>query len=153
MAYPPSRSPPPHPACSSGASDSPLAAAPPGARVERSHAGPDTARRCPQALPARPLQLFKSTCLSDAQGHGSEEGGKFPVEEQRFLETSSMSRNNTLLRISFQITGISSVQFSSVAQSCPTLCDPMNRSTPGLPVHHQLPEFTQTHVRRVSDAI
>ena len=39
-----------------------------------------------------------------------------------------------------------SVQFSSVAQSCLTLCDPMNRSTPGLPVHHQLPEFTQTHV-------
>ena len=45
-----------------------------------------------------------------------------------------------------------SVQFSSVAQSCPTLCDPMNCSTPGLPVHHQLPEFTQTHVHRVSDA-
>ena len=43
--------------------------------------------------------------------------------------------------------------FSSVAQSCPTLCDPMNHSTPGLPVHHQLPEFTQTHVHRVSDAI
>ena len=48
---------------------------------------------------------------------------------------------------------IRSVQFSSVAQSCPTLCDPMNRSTPGLPVHHQLPEFTQTHVHRVRDAI
>ena len=48
---------------------------------------------------------------------------------------------------------ISSVQFSSVAQSCPTLCDPMNHSTPGLPVHHQLPEFTQTQVHRVSDAI
>ena len=46
-----------------------------------------------------------------------------------------------------------SVQFSSVAQSCPTLCDPMNRSMPGLPVHHQIPEFTQTHVHRVSDAI
>ena len=46
-----------------------------------------------------------------------------------------------------------SVQFSSVAQSCPTLCDPINRSTPGLPVHHQLLEFTQTHVHRVSDAI
>ena len=46
-----------------------------------------------------------------------------------------------------------SVQFSSVAQSCLTLCDPMNRSTPGLAVHHQLPEFTQTHVHRVSDAI
>ena len=44
-------------------------------------------------------------------------------------------------------------QFSSVAQSCPTLCDPMNRNTPGLPVHHQLPEFTQTHIHRVSDAI
>ena len=46
-----------------------------------------------------------------------------------------------------------SVQFSSVTQSCPTLCDPMNCSTPGLPVHHQLPEFTQTLVHRVSDAI
>ena len=41
----------------------------------------------------------------------------------------------------------SSAQFSSVAQSCPTLCDPMNRSTPGLPVHRQLSEFTQTHVQ------
>ena len=48
---------------------------------------------------------------------------------------------------------ILSVQFSSVAQSCPTLCDPMNCSTPGLPVYHQLPEFTQTHVHRVGDAI
>ena len=48
---------------------------------------------------------------------------------------------------------ISSVQFSSVAHLCPTLCDPMNRSTPGLPVYHQLPEFTQTHVHRVSNAI
>ena len=47
----------------------------------------------------------------------------------------------------------SSVRFISVAQSCPTLCDPMNRSTPGLPVYHQLLEFTQTHVHRVSDAI
>ena len=44
-------------------------------------------------------------------------------------------------------------QFSSVAQSYLTLCDPMNRSTPGLPVHHQLPEFTQTHVHWVSDSI
>ena len=45
------------------------------------------------------------------------------------------------------------VQFSSVTQSCPTLCDPMNRSTPGLPVHHQLLEFTQTRVHRLSDVI
>ena len=44
-------------------------------------------------------------------------------------------------------------QFSSVTQSCPTLCEPMNRSTPGLPVHHKLLEFTQTQVHRVSDAI
>ena len=48
---------------------------------------------------------------------------------------------------------ISINQFNSVSQSCPTLCDPMNNSTPGLPVHHQLPEFTQTHVHWVSDAI
>ena len=48
---------------------------------------------------------------------------------------------------------IKSVQFGSVAQSCPTLCDLMNRSTPGLPVHHQLLEFTQIHVHRVGDAI
>ena len=46
-----------------------------------------------------------------------------------------------------------SVQFSSVAQSCPTICNPMNRSTSGLPVHHQLPEFTQTDAHRVGDAI
>ena len=45
------------------------------------------------------------------------------------------------------------IQFSSVAQSCPTLCDPMNHSTAGLPVHHQLPEFTETHIHKVSDAI
>ena len=48
---------------------------------------------------------------------------------------------------------LASVQFSSVAQSCPTLCNPMKRSTPGFPIHHQLPQFTQTHVHRVSDAI
>ena len=46
-----------------------------------------------------------------------------------------------------------SVQFSSVAQSCPTLCNPMNCSMPGLPVHHQLPEFTQTYVHWVGDPI
>ena len=45
------------------------------------------------------------------------------------------------------------VQFSSVTQLCPTLCDPMNHTTPGFPVHHQLPEFTQTHVHWVGDTI
>ena len=59
-----------------------------------------------------------------------------------------MKRCLTLLIIQF-----SSVQFSSVTQSCLTLCDPMNCSTPGLPVHHQLLEPTQTHVHRVGDAI
>ena len=48
---------------------------------------------------------------------------------------------------------VPSVQFSSVTQSCPTLCDPMNCSMPGLPVHHQLPELAQTHVHRVGGAI
>ena len=70
-----------------------------------------------------------------------------------FYYTSSTSDHQALDPRDF-----SSVQFSSVAQSCPTLCDPMNCCTPGLPVHHQLPEFTQTHVtqthvHRVSDAI
>ena len=51
------------------------------------------------------------------------------------------------------MSNLCSVQFSSVAQLCLTLCNPMNCSTPGLPVHQQLPEFTQTHVHRVSDAI
>ena len=58
--------------------------------------------------------------------------------------------NKYVLRVSRKF---SLVQFSSVAQSCPTLCDPMDCSTPGLPVHHQLPEFTQTHVHWVGDAI
>ena len=60
------------------------------------------------------------------------------------------------LRLSFQPSSGKSIhtyQLSSVAQLCPTICDPMNRSTPGLPVHHQLSEFTQTHIHRVSDAI
>ena len=64
-------------------------------------------------------------------------------------------KNDRMISVHFQgrLFNISSVQFSSVAQSCPTLCDPMNRRTPGLPVHHQLLEFTQTHIHRVSDAI
>ena len=65
--------------------------------------------------------------------------------------------NNTFEGVNSRVTEkeklISSVQFSSVAQSCPTLCYPMSCSTPGLPVHHQLLEFTHTHVRQVDDAI
>ena len=66
------------------------------------------------------------------------------------LDSILKSRDITL---PIQVHLVNSVQFSSVAQLCPTLCDPMNRSTPGLPAHHQLLEFTQTHVHRVSDAI
>ena len=59
-------------------------------------------------------------------------------------------KNTSLIR---QFDLLNDFQFSSVAQLCLTLCDPINRSTPGLPVHHQLPEFTQTHVHWVGDAI
>ena len=52
-----------------------------------------------------------------------------------------------------QLSDFTSLHFTSVTQLCPTLYDPMNRSTPGLPVHHQLLEFTQTHVHQVRDAI
>ena len=68
-------------------------------------------------------------------------------------EDEEMYRRFSLIKdMKVRITGYLTA-FRSVTQSCPTLCDPMNRSTPGLPVHHQLPEFTQTHVHRVSDAI
>ena len=58
-----------------------------------------------------------------------------------------------MLIFSFLLISFSGFQFSSVVQSCLTLCDPMDCSTPGLPVHHQLPESTQTHVHWISDAI
>ena len=64
--------------------------------------------------------------------------------------------NFLLLTLRFFISSFSGYfrcQFSSVAQYCPTLCNPMNCSTPGLPVYHQLPEFTQTHIHQVGDAI
>ena len=75
--------------------------------------------------------------------------GKRP--KQTFLQRSHTDGQQThekMLNIAHY-----SVQFSTVAQSCPTLCDPMNLSMPGLLVHHQLPEFTQTHVHQVRDAI
>ena len=63
------------------------------------------------------------------------------------------ARRATVHGVTKSWTWLSVHQFSSVAQSCPTLCDPMNCSTPGLPVHHQLLEFTQTHAHQVGDAI
>ena len=64
---------------------------------------------------------------------------------------SSTTFETLILLVSKQSLLVLCPEFRSVAQSHLTLCDPMNRSTPGLPVHHQLPEFTQTHVHRVSD--
>ena len=64
----------------------------------------------------------------------------------------SLRKNGVAIMVNKRVQSTVS-QFSSVAQSSPTLCDPMNRSPPGLPVHHQHPEFTQTHVHRVGDAI
>ena len=79
---------------------------------------------------------------------------KDPVLATRNCTGNNIIEIYILRRIIFELNWVdASVQFSSVAQSCLTLCDPMNRSTPSLPVYHQLPEFTQTRFHRVSDAI
>ena len=82
------------------------------------------------------------------------------VESLKKQESSRKTSTSALLTMPKPLCGpqqrkfkFSSVQFSPVTQSCLTLCDPMNRSMPGLPIHHQLLEFTQTHVHRVDDAI
>ena len=67
--------------------------------------------------------------------------------------THKIKKQNKTKLLSDNFDSVMFTHFSSVTQSCLTLCDPMNRSTPGLPVHHQLPEFTQIHVHLVSDAI
>ena len=109
--------------------------------------------------PSHPLVLF-STCLHSFPAFGS-----LPVS-QLFLSggqsigvsaTASVLPMNTQDWFPLGWTGwtsfhFTSVQFSSVTQSCQNLCDPMNRSTPGLPIRHHLPEFTQTHVHWVNDA-
>ena len=75
--------------------------------------------------------------------------GTDPALKDSFLKTKATVSHHLMPVVQ----SVSHVQFSSVTQSCLTLCDPMNRSTPGLPVHHQLLEFTQTHAHRVSDVI
>ena len=79
---------------------------------------------------------------------------QFPCifEGLNFLLPHRLSFTSSFI-ISFYLILSSTIQFISVTQSCLTLCDPMNRSTPGLPVCHQLPKFTQTHVHWVGDAI
>ena len=75
------------------------------------------------------------------------------VIQEGNLGTSGMKWGNRNDKYWVNVIECSLLQFSSVAKSCPTLCDPKNHSTPGLLVHHHLPEFTQTHVHRVGDAI
>ena len=74
-------------------------------------------------------------------------------EECRFCAIWAEIPSLFLNRMYIHIYNLYIYEIRSVAQSCLTVCDPMNRSTPGLSVHHQLPEFTQTHIHRVSDAI
>ena len=90
------------------------------------------------------LSHIGQTCFS------SRETTLRPVIQLRLQD---LMHRSILPSFQFKYYSFRSDQVRSVAQSCPTLCDPMNRSTPGLPVHHQLPEFTQTQVHRVSDAI
>ena len=77
------------------------------------------------------------------------------IQGKYFINKETNKQRQTIQIRKQKLRGLQSimVQFSSVAQSCPTLCDPMDCRMPGLPVHHQLPEFTQTHVHQVDDAI
>ena len=84
-------------------------------------------------------------CMKDCMFQCTE-GESTSIPGKLLFSTSAFSREPNIY-------GLSCIQFSSFAQSCPSLCDPMNGSMPGLPVHHHLPEFTQTHVHQVSDAI
>ena len=95
------------------------------------------------------LRYVDSTTLME---ESEEEQKSFLMRVKEESDKTSLKLNIKKLR-SWHPVPFSSVQFSSVTQSCLTLCDPLNRSKPGLPVHHQLLEFTQTHVHRVSDAI
>ena len=106
--------------------------------------GPTRVSRA-QGLPSGSPSYCLTCCLNlGSQGSDSAWGG-----------ADKGQRRSRRWRVTCYLNGkiIPSVQFSSVTQSCLTLCDPMDRSTPGLPVHHQLLEFTQTHVHLVSDAI
>ena len=108
------------------------------------------------ACNAGDLGSIPSSGRSPGGGHGNSfqySCLKNPSGQRSLTGYSPWGRKELDMTEGLSTFGINSVQFSSVAQSCLTLCDPMNRSTPGLPVHHQLPEFTQTHVHQVSDAI
>ena len=94
-----------------------------------------------------PLQC---SCLENPKDGGAWWAAVYGVAQSRTrLKRLSSSSSSSRAYVWHAV----SVQFSSAAQSCPTLRNPMNCSTPGLPVHHHLPEFTQTHVHQVRDAI
>ena len=88
-----------------------------------------------------------SFCLQSFPASGS-----FPVSQFFTSGSQSIELQHSSFQWIFRVDFLS-VQFSSVTQSCPTFCNPMNRSTPGLFAHHQLPEFTQTHAHWVGNAI
>ena len=94
--------------------------------------------------------------LMKVEGESEQVGLKLTIQKTKIMASSPITsweiEGETLETVS-ELDMEQSDQIRSVAQSCPTLCEPMNCSTPGLPVHHQLPEFTETHVHRVSDAI
>ena len=104
-------------------------------------------------------RALKASALGQPRGMSGEGDGR-GVQDGGYMCTSgwlmsmygkkpSQNCKVTVLQLKYT----NSVHFSSVTQSCPTLCDPMNCSMPGFPVHHQLPESTQTHVHWVGDAI
>ena len=96
--------------------------------------------KIPQSKKQQPIPVFLP-----GKFHGQRSLGSMgSMGSQRVRHDST--HKHTYIPCNYLYSNFSSVQFSSVAQSCPTLCDPMNHSTPGLPVHHQLPESTQTHV-------
>ena len=90
--------------------------------------------------------IMRNAGLEEAQA-GIKIAGR-NINNLRYADDTTLKAENKE-----ELKSLLKVQFSEVVQSCPTLCDPINRSTPGLPVHHQLPEFTQTHVHWVGDAI
>ena len=89
---------------------------------------------------------FMAICYTSIKKDGLEQNLSMSLSHR------NVSSQEKFIQLDYLLTG-KSVQFSSVAQSCLTLCNPMNCSTPGLPVHHQLPDFTQTHMHLVGDAI
>jgi len=101
-------------------------------------------RQCQKMFRLQHFQMFKLD-LENAEGPNCQH----PLDHRK----SKRVPENIYFCFTDYVKDFDCVQFSSVTQSCPTLCDTMNHSTPGLSVHHQLPEFTQTHVHQVSDAI